>query len=203
MELFSKLIKKIANYLLQISSKLGTKNILYSVNTGEKCVFTTNSKVYNHANQPNAITLGNGVMIDGILEVYSKGFLSIDDNTFIGNSRIFCVNRVSIGKGCWIADHVFIMDSDLHPLSPQRRLNDAKQFSEGIFPDVYTDIPNAVTTIQDAVWVGVNCIILKGVTIGEGSVIGAGSVVTKDVPPWTIVGGNPARIIRKISEDER
>ena len=49
----------------------------------------------------------------------------------------------------------------------------------------------------------VNSIILKGVTIGEGSIVGAGSVVTKSVPPWTIVGGNPARIIREIPLEER
>jgi acetyltransferase-like isoleucine patch superfamily enzyme len=57
--------------------------------------------------------------------------------------------------------------------------------------------------INDRVWIGFNSIILKGVTIGEGGIVGAGSVVTKDVPPYTIVAGNPARVIREIPIDER
>jgi len=50
------------------------------------------------------------------------------------------------------------------------------------------------------VWIGMNCIILKGVIIGEGSIVAAGSVVTKNVLPWTIVGGNPAKVIKEIPE---
>jgi acetyltransferase-like isoleucine patch superfamily enzyme len=95
------------------------------------------------------------------------------------------------------------MDSNLHPISPNRRLQDAINFSMGIFPDVYTNIPNSPLVIHDSVWIGVSSIILKGVTIGKGAIIGAGSVVTKDVPPWTIVAGNPASIIREILEHER
>ena len=57
--------------------------------------------------------------------------------------------------------------------------------------------------ICDKSWIGFNSILLKGITIGEGAIIGAGSVVTKDVPPWTIVAGNPAQIIREISLNER
>ncbi|MGN6285701.1 MAG: acyltransferase [Afipia sp.] len=52
-------------------------------------------------------------------------------------------------------------------------------------------------------WIGARSIILKGVTIGEGAIIGAGSVVAADVPPFTIAGGNPARVIRALSADER
>ena len=57
--------------------------------------------------------------------------------------------------------------------------------------------------ICDNAWIGMNCIILKGVTIGEGAIVGAGSVVTKSVPPWTIVGGNPAKVIKEISIEKR
>ena len=61
----------------------------------------------------------------------------------------------------------------------------------------------SVLAKNSKVWIGFNAIILKGVTIGEGAVVGAGSVVTKDVLPWTVVAGNPARLIREISENER
>ncbi|AFY75122.1 acetyltransferase (isoleucine patch superfamily) [Synechococcus sp. PCC 7502] len=204
MDLIAKLINKVISILHKIANKLEIEEYkVFCAISGDKCVFSNNAKVYNHSNKPESINLGNGITIDGILEVYNNGSLFIDDYTFIGNSRIFCTNYVSIGKGCWIADHVFIMDSDLHPISAKRRFNDAKNFSKGIFPDVYTNIPSAPTKIQDSVWIGVNCTILKGVTIGEGAIIGAGSVVTKNVPAWTIVAGNPARIIREIPEDER
>lgn len=199
MELIIKFFEKISSISSEIANRLDKK----CAQIGNKCIFTSNAKIYNHPNKIESIIIGHGVTIDGVLEVYGKGLLLIDDYTFIGNSRIFCANQISIGKGCWIADHVFIMDSDLHPISPSRRLNDAKDFSQGIFPDVYTNIINAPTIIENSVWIGVNSIILKGVTLGEGVVVGAGSVVTKDVPAWTIVAGNPARIIREIPENER
>jgi acetyltransferase-like isoleucine patch superfamily enzyme len=55
--------------------------------------------------------------------------------------------------------------------------------------------------IQDKVWLGMNVTVLKGVTIGEGSVVAAGSIVTKDVPPWTLVAGNPARVIKELPQE--
>ncbi len=170
---------------------------------GKSCKFGPNYKIYNHSANPGSIQIGDGVILDTFLDVYKQGKLFIDDYTFVGNSRIFCANNVFIGKGCWIADSVFIMDSDLHPLSSKRRFEDAIKFSKGIFPDVYMGIPNAPVIIQNSVWIGVNSVILKGVTIGEGAIIGAGSVVTKDVPAWTIVAGNPVKVIREIPENER
>ena len=65
------------------------------------------------------------------------------------------------------------------------------------------DVIRKPIVIKDKAWIGFNSIILKGVTIGEGAIVGAGSVVTKDVPPYTIVAGNPARIVREIPENER
>jgi acetyltransferase-like isoleucine patch superfamily enzyme len=57
--------------------------------------------------------------------------------------------------------------------------------------------------IRDKAWIGLNAVVLKGVTIGEGAVVAAASVVTKDVEPWTIVAGNPARVMRELGADER
>lgn len=57
-------------------------------------------------------------------------------------------------------------------------------------------------TIGDYVWIGMNCLILKGVTIGEGAIIGAGSVVTRDVPPFCLAAGSPARVLRSLQPDE-
>jgi acetyltransferase-like isoleucine patch superfamily enzyme len=79
-----------------------------------------------------------------------------------------------------------IVDTDFHPLDPtERRLRPAEAKTAPIF-------------IEDDVFIGMNCLILKGVRLGQGSVVGAGSVVTKDVPPGSIVAGNPAQVIRRI-----
>lgn len=63
-------------------------------------------------------------------------------------------------------------------------------------------VKTAPIHINEKVWIGMNAIILKGVTIGEGAIVGAGSVVTKDVPPWTVVAGNPARVVKKLKIEE-
>jgi acetyltransferase-like isoleucine patch superfamily enzyme len=199
---FIRLFYKLAHVLERFDSQWSPKQPLCLLQ-GLNCRFTSNVRIFNHAGNPSLIQLNHGIFIDGTLEVYEKGRLVIDDYTFFGNSRIYCTSSIFIGKGCWISDHVFIMDSNLHPISAKRRLQDAENFSRGIFPDVYLDIPNAPVVIQDSVWIGANSVVLKGVTIGEGAVVGAGSVVTKDVAPWTIVGGNPAKLIREIPEHER
>jgi galactoside O-acetyltransferase len=67
----------------------------------------------------------------------------------------------------------------------------------------WVDVHDEPIKIGDNAWIGINCIILKGVTIGEGAIIGAGSVVTRDIPAWTIAGGNPAKVIKEIPDEHR
>ena len=124
-------------------------------------------------------------------------------NVFIGNSTYLGDNvffncllaRVLIGNYVIIADDViFITGNHRFDIVGKRMceiLNSEKKINDD------QDI-----LIQDDVWIGSRSIILKGVTIGEGSIVGAGSVVTKDVPPYTIVAGNPARPIKKRFNDE-
>ena len=100
---------------------------------------------------------------------------------------IVCDNRIHIGDRVWVGANVKITDTDFHPLDPLHRMH------------APLDAANAPVTIGDDVFIGMHATILKGVSIGDGAVIGAGSVVTREVPPGVIVAGNPARVIRRIS----
>ncbi len=98
---------------------------------------------------------------------------------------------ISIGRQVLIAPNCIIVDSDFHAhLPPEARATE---------PGMEGDRP---VTIGDYAWIGLNCIILKGVAIGEGAIIGAGSVVTKDVPPHSLAVGSPARIVRSLVPNE-
>jgi len=116
------------------------------------------------------------------LEIGESGTLVIGNGTYLNrNTLIVCEDRVEIGKNCKIAWDVIIMDSDLHPISDS------------------SPIVNKPVRIEDDVWIGCRSIVLKGVTIGRGAVIAAGSVVTKDIPPGTIYGGSPAKLIAALN----
>jgi galactoside O-acetyltransferase len=134
----------------------------------------------------------------------SEGFIEVGNRTFIGWSSFVCTKKISIGSDVLIAWGCTIMDTDSHSLHWPERSNDVKDhmksFLEGK-PGKYKNwdvVQKKEIVIENKAWIGFNSIILKGVTIGEGAVVGAGSVVTKDVPPFTLVAGNPAKIIRKI-----
>lgn len=108
---------------------------------------------------------------------------------------------IEIGDDVLIAFEVLVMDHNSHSLRIQERRNDVRDWIRG--QKDWTNVQKQPVKIGDKAWVGARAIILKGVNVGEGAIIAAGSVVTKDVPSWTIVGGNPARIIRELTEEER
>lgn len=112
------------------------------------------------------------------------GRLSIGRRTLVNfGSSIVAFDRVTIGERCLIGPHCMIMDTGFHHVDPDRRL----------------DPPEASPiTIGDNVWLGARVIVLPGVTIGDDSVVGIGSVVTRDVPPRTVVAGVPAKVVRHL-----
>jgi len=133
------------------------------------------------------IILGNRVKIwshihKTQLSAGGKGKLIIGDNTFINVGTIISAHHlVQIGKNCQIAPGVVIMDNDFHDTAN----HDAEARPTPII-------------IGDNVWLATRAIIVKGVTIGEGATVASGAVVTKDVPPYSIVAGVPAKVIKQL-----
>jgi acetyltransferase-like isoleucine patch superfamily enzyme len=112
-------------------------------------------------------------------------------------TRIWSSKKIHIGDRVLIAHNVNIIDNISHPLDAQLRYNENFDFvRSGIHGDV--DIKASEIIIEDDVWIGFNTMIMRGVKIGKGAIIGAGSVVTKDVEPWTVNAGNPLRCLRKL-----
>ncbi|HEY9300680.1 MAG TPA: acyltransferase, partial [Phormidium sp.] len=99
-----------------------------------------------------------------------------------------------------ISHDVNIFDNQTHPFNPVERHKQYIHILQEGFPK-NIDLGGEKVLIEDDVWIGCGAILLKGVSIGKCSIVGAGSVVTKDIPPWTFAAGNPARIIRDISKE--
>ena len=127
--------------------------------------------------------------------------LSIGSRTFIGQGQISCAHEISIGDDVLIAWGSTIFDHGSHSLRFSQRASDVTDWIRG--NKDWSVVRSSPVRVEDKAWVGFGSIILPGVTIGEGAVVGAGSVVTKDVLPWTVCAGNPARQIRELTEDER
>ena len=117
----------------------------------------------------------------GVRIVVDSGRLSIGAGTNVNGlgTKILCAESVTIGAGCTFSWEVQVLDNDFHAIT-----------SGG------TQQPSrAPVVIGDRVWVGTRAVILKGVTIGDGAIVAAGAVVTKDVPPGAIVAGLPAKVV--------
>jgi acetyltransferase-like isoleucine patch superfamily enzyme len=133
---------------------------------------------------------------------YRKGLLSVGKMSYIGpGTDLFITSSISIGDNVMISSRCTIIDSDLHSLAFDERKDDILVVFNRKQKN-WDGVEQAPIRIEDKVWIGLRSIVLKGVTIGEGAIIGAGSVVTKDVPPWVIVAGNPARVVRELSHND-
>lgn len=155
------------------------------------------------------LTVGEDCIVSGnFIFESTEGKITIGNHSYIGGGNFISRSAITIGDNVTIAwggtvyDHNSHsldylerrkdIDTELHNLRQGKQLCDDKDWS------VVTAKP---IVIKDDVWIGMNVTILKGVTIGRGAVVGACSVVTKDVPDWTVVAGNPAKVVKRLGKD--
>lgn len=148
-----------------------------------------------------SISIGENVLLNSINRGYFAAMFSpvklfvdndgaairIGNNTRIHGSCFHAYNKIEIGNNCLIAGNTIIVDSDGHD-----------PFPSDLGKRLITEKKGSPVIIEDNVWIGLNCIILKGVRIGEGSIIGAGSVVREDIPPYSVALGNPAKVVKRV-----
>jgi acetyltransferase-like isoleucine patch superfamily enzyme len=148
------------------------------------------------------LTIDDGSIIDSnLIFDRNSAHISIGKNTFIGGSTLVCAEKIIIGDDVLVAWGCTIVDHNSHSPLFHERKDDVKKWFNG--EKDWTHVICKPIIVEDKAWIGFSSIILKGVTIGQGAIVGAGSVVTKDVMPYTIVAGNPARMIREIPNNER
>lgn len=143
------------------------------------------------------IVVGDHCLISARIVCEKSGAkVSVGNDTFIGGSLVSAANEVSIGSGVLISSGCVIMDHDSHSLAWEDRLNDTRDWAAGAKD--WSNVTISRIEIGDHAWIGINAIVLQGITIGERSVVAAGSVVTRSVAPATLVAGNPARRVRDL-----
>ena len=176
---------------------------LISLGTGS--VLYPEAIVYNNSNDPSKIIVGTETHIQGELNVFGYGGkITIGNNTYIGkDSRIWSGDSVTIGNDVLISHFCNIIDTNSHEINPFERAERSKEIFISGHWKTKGSVQTSPIVIDDYAWISFNVAILRGVTIGKGSIIGAGSVVVSDIPEWCFAAGNPAKVIRHLNEEER
>lgn len=183
-------IRRIANGL--VGWQVG-KNIRLSLGT--------NSRVHFwglRSQRAGTLSIGNDCIVRARFDFDGPdGKVQIGDRCFIGASHLVCRELIQIGDDVVISWGVTVVDHDSHSIEWAHRRHDVRDWMRG--EKDWSRVRVAPVTISNKVWIGFGASVLRGTTIGEGAVVGANSVVTKDVMPYTVVAGNPARYIKTIS----
>lgn len=171
---------------------------------GEGAKLHPSARILNALGVSEKIRIGNNSHIRGELFLFSHGGeISIGDWCYIGEgSRIWSALKITIEDRVLIAHNVNIFDNLTHPMSAEARHQHFKAIATIGHPSSL-DLSEKPVVIKSDAWIGANSSVLRGVTIGEGAIVAAGAVVTRDVSPFTVVGGNPAKLIRELRPDER
>lgn len=205
---FFVLIDKIFTYMLRVHNNMLRESYQRQM-TIEKESFIhvppLCPQIENLTGNPVKLRIGNGTHIRGTIFVYpyARGGVTIGNNSYLGeNSIIRAGNTITIGNNVLIAHNVTIIDTDSHEIDSFERAESYKNLIKNGHPmeEPYS-VENSPIIIKDYAWISYGVSILKGITIGEGAIIGCGSVVTHDIPDYCLAVGNPAKVIKSFDKD--
>ena len=161
---------------------------------------TSYSFTFFRSEVPSGVEVGRGAStyLGTMFDVGAKGRVKIGKYALVVGVRIICDAEVVIGDYALLSWNVVLMDTYRVPFDAQQRRQELEIVPTRAFRLASADVPARPIRIERNVWIGFDSCVLPGVTIGEGSVVGARSVVVENVPPFSVVAGNPARFIRRL-----
>jgi acetyltransferase-like isoleucine patch superfamily enzyme len=154
---------------------------------------------------PGGVRYGRGAStyLGTMFDVGPKGHVELGEYALVHGARFICDAEVIIGPYALISWNVVFMDTYRLPFAARERRNELERVPSHPLRLAAAEVPAQPIRLERNVWIGFDACILPGVTIGEGAVVGARSVVTQNVPSFTVVAGNPAKVIRQLTPHHR
>lgn len=195
------MIKKVVDKIKLIRVK---KNFLKKVEVDKSSIKLLLNARCQNTGPKNNITIGKHCTINAQFLALFDGKIQIGDNNYIGaKTMLLAKEKIVVGNNVIIANDTIISDNNNHPIDPAMRFKMSQcddYMTDELWSWKYADSKPVI--IEDNVWIGRDVRIMKGVTVGKGSIVALGAIVTKDVPPYTIVAGNPAKVVKYLKVEE-
>lgn len=188
------------NRLDEMKQLFAKKNFANNCVVGANFSCSSDAKCINNSNSKNNIIIGDNCELNCTLILGAEAKITVGNNTTIRySSKIFSIENIEIGDCVIISNNVSISDNNNHPTDPMKRIAMSKSgFYSSLWDPEHSD--SSSIKVENNVWIGEKAIILKGVTIGKGAIVATAAVVTKDVPAYSIVAGNPAKVVKYLQK---
>jgi acetyltransferase-like isoleucine patch superfamily enzyme len=167
-------------------------------------VETTFSFLFFRSERDDGAAIGDGASIykGTMFDVGREGRVALGDYSLLHGARVICDAEIVVADYVFVSWNVVLMDSYRVPFDPAARRDVIRRAAAARPHRIEGTVAARPVHIGRAAWIGFDSCVLPGVTVGEGAVVGARSVVAADVEPFTIVAGNPARLLRRLTDEE-
>lgn len=195
------LVSSTARFVARQRGLLKARAFAANATLGEGVEIGASAAIVNPPGDRSAVVIGACSSIHALLTVEGPGRIEIGSySTIRFGSVLGAALSIRVGNCVMISHDVFVYDNNNHPVSPRARHDLLmSRFSPAL--NSWQNSAKAPVVIEDDAWIGFNVIILKGVTVGRGAIVAAGSVVTKDVPAFAVAAGNPCRVVKMLEND--